>query len=46
MYLSILNAAVKCIKLGFIRKCDNLEIAKAIFDLKSIAVYNKKFISF
>jgi hypothetical protein len=46
MYLNIFNAAVKCIKPGFARKCDNLEIAKAIFGLRSIAVYNKKPISF
>jgi hypothetical protein len=36
MYFNTLNAAVKC---------DNFETAKAIFDLKSIAVYNKKPIS-
>jgi hypothetical protein len=46
MYLNILNAAVKYIKPGFIRKCDNLETAKAIFNLKNTAVYNKKPISF
>jgi hypothetical protein len=46
MYLNILNAAVKYTKPGFIKKCDNFEIAKAISDLKSIAVYNKKLISF
>jgi hypothetical protein len=45
MYLNTLNAAVKCSGPGFIRKCDNLEIAKAISGLKSIAVYNKKPIS-
>jgi hypothetical protein len=43
---STLNAAVKCTKPGFIRKCDNLKTAKAISGLKSIAVYNKKLISF
>jgi hypothetical protein len=46
MYLNTLNAAVKCTRPGFIRKCDNLEIAKAISDLRSIAVYNKKPMSF
>jgi hypothetical protein len=46
MYLNTLNAAVKCTKPKFVRKCDNLEIAKAIFNLKSIAVYNKEPISF
>jgi hypothetical protein len=45
MYLNIFNAAVKCTKPGFIRKCDNLKTAKAISGLKSIAVYNKKPIS-
>jgi hypothetical protein len=45
MYLSTLNAAVKCFRPGFVRKCDNFEIAKAISGLKSIAVYNKKLIS-
>jgi hypothetical protein len=45
MYFNTLNAAVKCIRPGFVRKCDNLETAKAIFDLKSITVYNKKPIS-
>jgi hypothetical protein len=45
MYFNIFNAAVKCIKPGFVRKCDNFETAKAISDLKSIAVYNKKPIS-
>jgi hypothetical protein len=42
MYLNTLNAAVKCIRPGFARKCDNLEITKAISGLKNIAVYNKK----
>jgi hypothetical protein len=46
IYLNTLNAAVKCTKPRFVKKCDNLEIAKAISDLKSIAVYNKKPISF
>jgi hypothetical protein len=46
MYLNTFNAAVKCFGPGFIRKCDNFEIAKAISGLKSIAVYNKKPISF
>jgi hypothetical protein len=46
IYFNILNAAIKCTKLGFIRKCDNLEIAKAISGLKSIAMYNKKLMSF
>jgi hypothetical protein len=46
MYLNIFNAAVKCTRPGFARKCDNLEIAKAISGLKSTAVYNKKPISF
>jgi hypothetical protein len=46
MYFSILNAAVKCTRPGFIRKCDNFEIAKAISGLRSIAVYDKKPISF
>jgi hypothetical protein len=45
MYLNILNAAVKCTRPGFVRKCDNLETAKAISGLKSTAVYNKKPIS-
>jgi hypothetical protein len=45
MYLNTLNAAVKYFGPGFIKKCDNLEIAKAIFGLRSIAVYNKKLIS-
>jgi hypothetical protein len=40
MYFSTLNAAVKYTKPGFVRKCDNLKTAKAIFDLKSTAVYN------
>jgi hypothetical protein len=42
MYLNTLNAAVKCTRPGFIRKCDNLETAKEISGLKSIAVYNKE----
>jgi hypothetical protein len=42
MYLNTLNAAVKCTRPGFMKKCDNFETAKAIFGLKSIAVYNKK----
>jgi hypothetical protein len=46
MYLNTLNAAVKCIKPGFVRKCDNLKIAKAIFGLRITAVYNKKPMSF
>jgi hypothetical protein len=46
MYLNTLNTAIKCIKPEFVRKCDNFEIAKAIFGLKSIAVYIKKLISF
>jgi hypothetical protein len=46
MYLNILNTAVKCIRPGFVRKCNNLKTAKAISDLKSTAVYNKKLISF
>jgi hypothetical protein len=46
MYFNTFNAAVKCIRPGFVRKCDNLEIAKAISGLRSIAIYNKKFISF
>jgi hypothetical protein len=46
MYLNIFNAAVKCIKPGFIRKYDNFKTAKAIFGLKSTAVYNKEPISF
>jgi hypothetical protein len=46
MYLNTFNAAVKCTRPGFIRKYDNFETAKAIFGLKSIAVYNKKPISF
>jgi hypothetical protein len=46
MYLNTFNAAVKCTKPGFVRKCDNFEIAKAISGLRSIAVYNKKLISF
>jgi hypothetical protein len=46
IYLNTLNAAIKCTRPGFIKKCDNLETAKAIFGLKSIAVYNKKLISF
>jgi hypothetical protein len=45
MYLSTLNIAVKCSGPGFVKKCDNLETAKAISGLKSIAVYNKKPIS-
>jgi hypothetical protein len=45
MYLNTLNAAVKYSRPGFVKKCDNLETAKAIFGLKSIAVYNKKPIS-
>jgi hypothetical protein len=45
MYLNTLNAAVKCTKPEFAKKCDNLEIAKAISGLRSIAVYNKKPIS-
>jgi hypothetical protein len=45
MYFSTLNAAVKCSKPGFVKKCDNFKTAKAIFGLKSIAVYNKKLIS-
>jgi hypothetical protein len=46
MYFNTLNAAVKCTRPGFARKCDNLEIGKAIFGLKSIAVYNKEPMSF
>jgi hypothetical protein len=46
MYFNTFNAAVKCTKPGFVRKCDNFKIAKAIFGLKSIAVYNKKPMSF
>jgi hypothetical protein len=46
MYFNTLNAAVKYTRPGFVRKCDNLKIAKAISGLKSIAVYNKKLISF
>jgi hypothetical protein len=46
MYLNTLNVAVKCIKPGFVRKCDNFKITKAISGLRSIAVYNKKPISF
>jgi hypothetical protein len=46
MYLNTFNAAVKCIKPGFVRKCNNFKTTKAIFGLKSIAVYNKKLISF
>jgi hypothetical protein len=45
MYFSTLNAAVKYSGPGFIRKCDNLETAKGVSGLKSIAVYNKKPIS-
>jgi hypothetical protein len=45
MYLNTLNAAVKCSRPGFIKKCDNLKTAKAISGLKSIAIYNKKPIS-
>jgi hypothetical protein len=45
IYLNTLNAAVKCFKPGFIRKCDNLETAKAISGLKSTTVNNKKPIS-
>jgi hypothetical protein len=45
MYLNTLNAAVKCTKPGFIKKCDNFETAKAISDLRNTAVYNKKPIS-
>jgi hypothetical protein len=45
MYLNIFNAAVKCTRPEFVRKCDNFETAKAISDLKSTAVYNKKPIS-
>jgi hypothetical protein len=36
MYFSTLNAAVKCTRPGFVRKCDNLEIAKVIFGLKAL----------
>jgi hypothetical protein len=46
MYLNILNAAVKCSGPGFVRKCDNLKIAKAISGLKITAVYNKEPMSF
>jgi hypothetical protein len=46
MYLNTLNAAVKCTRPEFVRKCDNLEIAKAISGLRSTAVYNKEPISF
>jgi hypothetical protein len=46
MYLNILNAAVKCTRPEFIRKCDNFEITKMISGLKIIAIYNKKLISF
>jgi hypothetical protein len=46
MYLNTLNAAVKCTRPGFNKKCDNLKIEKAISGLKNIAIYNKKPISF
>jgi hypothetical protein len=46
IYLNTFNAAVKYSGPRFIRKYDNLEIAKTISGLKSIAVYNKKLISF
>jgi hypothetical protein len=46
MYLSTLNAAVKYIRPEFVKKCDNFKTAKAIFGLKSTAVYNKELISF
>jgi hypothetical protein len=42
MYFNTLNAAIKYSKPEFVRKCNNLKIAKAISGLKSIAVYNKK----
>jgi hypothetical protein len=45
MYLNTLNAAVKCIRLEFVRKCDNFETAKAIFGLRNTAIYNKEPIS-